>query len=183
MSVLTKNLTDCNKIMYGLNFNVLLYLLITADASKPQRPKKDSESSTREELEEEKKRLREVSQQLMYMYNKGTDKESQFRIKLEVNNHIKLFKYTFNIGSWFYHNFFLEIEILKMMERIFLWQNAHLLTPGIWLKTGRYEGRIWKRKKWQEKNSAGYAEAKSLLRHQIILRGWPDSCTTPYSRR
>ncbi|XP_078333667.1 osmotic avoidance abnormal protein 3-like isoform X3 [Crassostrea virginica] len=29
------------------------------DASKPQRPKKDSESSTREELEEEKKRLRE----------------------------------------------------------------------------------------------------------------------------
>lgn len=63
MSVLTKNLTDCNKIMYGLNFNVLLYLLITADASKPQRPKKDSESSTREELEEEKKRLREVSQQ------------------------------------------------------------------------------------------------------------------------
>ena len=47
----------------------------------------------------------------MYMYNKGTDKESQFRIKLEVNNQIKLFKYTFNIGSWFYHNFFLEIEI------------------------------------------------------------------------
>lgn len=35
------------------------------------------------------------------MYNKGTDKESQFRIKLEVNNHIKLFKYTLNIGSGF----------------------------------------------------------------------------------
>lgn len=120
MSVLTKNLTDCNKIMYGLDFNVLLFLLITTDASKPQRPKKDSESSTREELEEEKQRLREVSQQCICMSMKGTDKESQFRIKLEVNNHIKLFKYTFNIlGSWFYHNFFLEVEILKIMERIF----------------------------------------------------------------
>lgn len=30
------------------------------DASKMQKPKKDSESSTREELEEEKQRLREV---------------------------------------------------------------------------------------------------------------------------
>lgn len=52
------------------------------DASKMQKPKKDSESSTREELEEEKQRLREVCDS--YYRSVGVDECKRHKLYLRM---------------------------------------------------------------------------------------------------
>lgn len=63
------------------SFEGVFYIDIV-DASKIQKPKKDSESSTREELEEEKQRLREVCD--TYCRSFGMDKCKRHNIYLRM---------------------------------------------------------------------------------------------------